>query len=106
VRGGVKASKKSDRQPPSRIVIAARAARDQWHVSVADNGIGIEPQYADRVFQMFQRLHARGDYEGSGIGLAIAKRIVERHGGTIWLQAPPAGGTTVVFALPRVTPPS
>jgi signal transduction histidine kinase len=67
---------------------------------VADNGIGLDMQYAQRVFQMFQRLHEQGRYEGSGIGLAIAKRIVERHGGQIAVESIPGKGSTFRFTLP------
>ena len=82
-------------------VIGVRAARhgDRWLFCVEDNGIGIDMQYAERVFQMFQRLHERGKYEGSGIGLSIVKRIVERHGGTIWLESKAGIGTSFFFSL-------
>lgn len=83
---------------PPRIRVLATREGDAWHFSVADNGIGIDPQYAERVFQMFQRLHERGRFEGSGIGLAIAKRIVERHGGRIWFTST-GTGTTFHFTL-------
>jgi PAS domain S-box-containing protein len=89
-------------QPPKIRVNASR--RDgEWLFSVEDNGIGIDRQFSDRIFQMFQRLHERGKYEGSGIGLAIAKKIVDRHGGRIWFESESGIGTTFYFTLPDVT---
>lgn len=82
-----------------RIRIDAQANGPYWTFRVADNGIGVDMQYAQRIFQMFQRLHELGKYEGSGIGLAIAKRIVERHGGTIWIESELGAGSTVFFTL-------
>jgi PAS domain S-box-containing protein len=89
---------RSDRAP--RIGIAAERDDGMWKFSVADNGIGIDAKFAERIFQMFQRLHERGKYEGSGIGLAIAKKIIERHGGRIWFVSSLNQGTTFHFTLP------
>jgi signal transduction histidine kinase len=82
--------------------VCARATDGNgWEITVTDNGIGIEPEYADKVFVIFQRLHGRERYEGTGIGLALAKKIVEFHGGRIWIDTQrPEPGTTVRFTLP------
>ena len=91
---------RSDKAP--RIAVEAVAQGPCWRFSVTDNGIGFDMQYADRIFQMFQRLHELGRYDGSGIGLAIAKRIVERHGGAIQVDSQPGVGTTFSFTLHAV----
>jgi len=85
-----------------RIHVSARADGDRWRFAVRDNGIGIEAQYAERVFILFQRLHTREEYSGTGIGLAVCKRIVERHGGKIWFESEPGKGTTFFFTLPAI----
>jgi PAS domain S-box-containing protein len=85
-------------QPP-QIRVWATDEGDRWRFSVEDNGVGIESQYAEKIFQMFQRLHERGKYEGSGIGLAISKKIVERHGGKIVLDSTPGQGTVFHFTM-------
>jgi len=91
-------------EAPPCIRISAAPEGQAWRFSVADNGIGIEPQYQERIFQMFQRLHERGRYEGSGIGLSIVKRILERHGGRIWLDSALGQGSTFYFTLPGHAP--
>lgn len=81
------------------IVVKARRLGDLWHFSFADNGIGFDMQYADKIFIIFQRLNQRSEYPGTGIGLAVCKKIVERHGGKIWVESEPGKGTTFHFTL-------
>jgi light-regulated signal transduction histidine kinase (bacteriophytochrome) len=93
--------RKRDAQPVIHISSARRG--DDWIISVRDNGIGFEPTQADHIFGLFKRLHNKDEYPGTGLGLAICKRIIERHGGSMWVESEPEVGSTFFFSLPAAS---
>ncbi len=86
---------------PPQIRITAEKVENAWQFAVSDNGIGIDPQYFDRIFLVFQRLHTRREYPGTGIGLSLCRKIIERHGGQIWVESQPQQGATFYFTIPE-----
>jgi chemotaxis family two-component system sensor kinase Cph1 len=90
---------RSDKIP--EIHISAQEKDNDWIFSVEDNGIGIDSKYSDQVFQIFKRLHTNEEYKGTGIGLAITKRIIERHNGRIWVESELSKGSKFYFTIPK-----
>jgi light-regulated signal transduction histidine kinase (bacteriophytochrome) len=90
---------------PPRVHVSAerRLTSDEWVIAVRDEGIGIDPDEQDRVFQVFQRLHTHDEHSGTGIGLALCERIVDRHGGEMWVDSEAGEGSTFSFTLPAVS---
>ncbi|MBM3889996.1 MAG: response regulator [Verrucomicrobia bacterium] len=103
IGNGIKFHKKTE---PPHVHVAAGRSGNEWTFSVRDNGIGIVAAQIPRMFQIFQRLHTRDEYPGTGIGLAVCKKIVERHGGRIWLESEAGRGTTFFFSLPACEEPT
>ena len=86
---------------PPKIHISATNKDNDWLFSIKDNGLGMDPKYSDKVFKIFRRLHTNSEYEGTGVGLAITKRIIERHNGQIWVESEPGNGSTFYFTIPK-----
>lgn len=89
---------------PPRVHVSAEPSGRAWQLSVADNGIGIAPRHAERIFTLFQRLHHRDQYDGNGVGLGLCRRLVAHHGGRIWVDPNPGGGSVFRFTLPAADP--
>ncbi|MCD2205055.1 PAS domain-containing sensor histidine kinase [Halobacterium sp. KA-6] len=89
---------------PPEITISAERADDKWRVDVSDNGIGLDAEDSDRIFEVFERLHSRDEHPGTGIGLALCQRVIERHDGEIWVESTPGEGATFSFTLPATNP--
>lgn len=91
---------------PVHVSVEAHEEEACWRISVADNGIGIDPQYREQIFHPFKRLHAKDEYSGTGMGLAICRKIIESHGGVLWVEESPSGGSLFLFTLPKAVDPT
>lgn len=89
-------------EEPPHVHVDAEENSEDWTISVRDNGIGIDPQFHERIFEIFRRLHTHEEYKGTGIGLAVCRRIVKKHNGRLWLTSKPGEGTTFFFTIPRI----
>ena len=86
---------------PPQVHVSAERDTERWTIAVRDNGIGIDPKHHERIFEIFRRLHTEQQYPGTGIGMAVGRRIVSRHGGYIWVESEPGKGSTFYFTLPE-----
>lgn len=90
-------------EAPPQVHVSAEQDGDEWLIAVTDHGVGVDPDHQEQIFEVFEGFHEGGDYPGTGIGLAVCERIVERHEGEIWVESEPGEGATFMFTLPTVT---
>src|SRR6202034_179266 len=88
---------------PPHIHISAKRSGKDWIFSISDSGIGIDPKHYEQIFEIFKRLHDQSEYPGTGIGLAVCRRVIDRHGGRIWVKSDPGHGSTFYFTIPEGT---